>query len=363
MKISHIVFRELKQRKSRLMTSFLVVFLATAVVVSLQSISDASRKALTNQLRNLGANIIVLPRTLSAADFYSADFGTAEMPETYAHKLLGAGLAREEDISAKLSYKLTLGEHQAILTGILPADETVNVARDIILGNEIAGLLRKKQGDQLLVKGKIFDIAKVLPEKGTIDDIGVYADLQTVQKLLGRGRVINTIEIISDPMADTQNTVREIEILLPAAKVTTKTKLARTQANTIQTLKKYSMLLLVVVLIVGGINISNYMLVNVRERRREIGTLLAMGATPEIILKVFLQKAVVLGLAGGLAGCVFGSLVAMSVGPRIAQVAVSPNLRSCLLALTVAVAFSVISSVIPAKRAADLDPAEILQEE
>lgn len=345
------------------MTSLLVIFLATAVIVSLQSITEASRKAVTRQLRNLGANMLVLPRTLSTANFHTADFGTAEMPETYAHKLIGAGLARKQDITAKLSCKVTLNEHQAILTGILSAGDSATASGDLVLGNEIAGLLHKKQGDQLVVKGKTFEIAKVLPEKGTVEDIGIFAGLQTVQKLLGLGRVLNTIEIIGDPMADTQNTVREIEILLPDAKVITKTKLARTQASTIRTLRKYSLLLLVVVLIVGGINIANYMLINVRERRREIGTLLAIGATPEIVLKVFLQKAIVLGLAGGVIGCIFGSLVAMYAGPKIVQVQVNPNLLSCLLALTVAVVFSVISSVIPARRAAGLDPAEILQED
>jgi len=363
MKINDIVFRELKQRKSRLVTSFLVIFLATAVVISLQLISDASKNAVIKQLHNLGANILVLPRTLSATDFYTADFGTADMPETYAYKLLGMGLISKQDIIAKLSHKFVLNEYQAILIGILSADKSTKLSKDIVLGNEIARLLHKKQGDQLVVKGKIFNINKVLPEKGTIDDIGIFTDLQTVQNILKKDRVINVIEIIGKPRIDTQNIIREIEMLLPYAKVITKTKLVYTQANTIQMLQKYSLLLLVVVLIVGGINIANYMLINVRERRREIGTLLAIGATPKIILKVFIQKAAMLGFAGGLIGCVFGSLLAMFAGPRIVQVQVYPNLHSCLLALVIAVIFSIISSAIPAIRAARLDPTIILQEE
>ncbi|NQT21819.1 MAG: FtsX-like permease family protein, partial [Candidatus Omnitrophica bacterium] len=106
-----------------------------------------------------------------------------------------------------------------------------------------------------------------------------------------------------------------------------------------------------------------YMFINVRERRREIGTLLAIGATPKIILKVFLQKAILLGLIGGFTGYIFGVFLAICLGPKIVKVPVSPTLGWCLWAVVIAVIFSVVSSVIPAKRAANLDAAEILQEE
>lgn len=360
MNIRHIVFKELRQRKVRLVSSLLVVFLATAIIVSLQAISDSSKKAVTEQLRNLGANMFVLPRLLRASDFYTANYGEADMPESYFYKLAGSGLVKKEDVKAQLSLKIKIGDTHAILTGIMAS--SLNFS-DILLGNEITKLLGKKQGDQLIIKKEKFTIAKILPEKGTLDDIRIFVQLPVAQKLSGRGRVINTIEIISEGITETQNMAERIELLLPDIRVVTKKRIAQTQTNTIRALKKYSLLLLIIVFIVGGVNIANYMFINVRERRREIGTLLAIGATPKIILNIFLQKAVLLGLVGGLTGYIFGAFLAIFLGPKIVMVPVSPNLEWSLWAILIAVIFSVVSSVIPAQRAAYLDPAEILQEE
>lgn len=231
------------------------------------------------------------------------------------------------------------------------------------LGNEIAKLLNKKESDQLIIRDKEFTVIKILPKKGTIDDIRIFAELNTVQQLLKYGRIINTIEIIASRITNHEALVKQLEVLLPDTKILTKKRIAQTQINTINALKKYSLLLLIVVLFIGGVNIANYMFVNVRERRREIGTLLAIGATPGIILKMFLQKAVLLGLIGGLTGYIFGTFLAIFLGPKIVKASVSPVFEWCLWSTVIAVIFSVVSSFIPAKRAANLDPAEILQQE
>jgi len=55
----------------------------------------------------------------------------------------------------------------------------------------------------------------------------------------------------------------------------------------------------VIIVVVGAVGIANYMFSNVQERRQEIGTLMAVGMTSRGILKVFLVKAILLGLVGG----------------------------------------------------------------
>ena len=333
------------------------------MVVSLQAISNSFGKAVTEELRNLGANILVIPRSLSAANFYTADYGQADMPESYFYKLTGSGLMKEEAVEAQLSARIKVGDHQAILTGVMQLPEISSAKKHIFLGNEIAKLLQKVEGEEITIKGEKFAITKILAEKGTIDDIRIFAQLSTVQKLLRRGRTINLLEVMGQEISGKPKLAEQIEVLLLDTNVVTKEKITRTRESTIRALRKYSLLLLVVVLLVGGINIANYMFINVRERRREIGILLAIGATPKIILKVFLQKAVLLGLTGGLTGYIFGAFLAVSLGPQIVKVRVSPTWGWCIWAMISAVILSVVSSIIPAKRAANLDPAEILQEE
>ena len=67
-----------------------------------------------------------------------------------------------------------------------------------------------------------------------------------------------------------------------------------------------------IIVFVGGAGIANYMYANVFERRREIGTLMALGANSSLILCIFLFKALVLGLAGGVGGYILGTVLALT---------------------------------------------------
>jgi len=115
-------------------------------------------------------------------------------------------------------------------------------------------------------------------------------------------------------------------------------------------------------LIVGGIGIMNIMLASILERTREIGIRRAMGATQREILAQFLAEAVLISLAGGLAGIVLGG--ALSIGIERAA-----NINTIVSGMSVAVAFGVSISVglvfgiIPAWRAARQDPVVCLRYE
>ena len=117
-----------------------------------------------------------------------------------------------------------------------------------------------------------------------------------------------------------------------------------------------------IIVFVGGASMANYMYANVYERRKEIGTLMALGAGSGIVLRLFLMKAVLLGLGGGIAGYALGTVLAVILGPRIAGVVVLPLPWLMLLAVGVAVAVSLAASYFPARRAARMDPSAALRE-
>jgi putative ABC transport system permease protein len=84
-------------------------------------------------------------------------------------------------------------------------------------------------------------------------------------------------------------------------------------------MSRLSLLFLVIIVLVGVASIANYMYANVFERRREIGTLMALGATSSTVLRMFLLKALLLGLAGGIVGYLIGTILSVTLGPADAH--------------------------------------------
>jgi len=116
-----------------------------------------------------------------------------------------------------------------------------------------------------------------------------------------------------------------------------------------------------IALVVGGIGIANIMLVSVRERTREIGVRRAVGATRSSILMQFLVESVVIALLGGFIGLALGGGIIGIVG----LVAPSLPIHLSLWVVGTAIGFSagvgVLSGVMPARNAAQLDPVEALR--
>jgi putative ABC transport system permease protein len=115
-----------------------------------------------------------------------------------------------------------------------------------------------------------------------------------------------------------------------------------------------------VALLVGGVGITNVMVISVLERRSEIGVRRALGATRSHIAVQFLLEALLLSLLGGLGGAVLGGAVtglyAQSRGWRV-DVPIGP----LLLGVAVALVVGLFAGVSPAIRAARLDPAESIR--
>jgi putative ABC transport system permease protein len=109
-------------------------------------------------------------------------------------------------------------------------------------------------------------------------------------------------------------------------------------------------------LLVGGIGIMNIMLASVMERTREIGVRMAVGASPRDIHRLFLVEASLISLVGGLLGIVAGQGIAWAVASFTGwATAVSPE--AVVLATVISMVEGVVFGYLPARRAAQLQPA------
>lgn len=405
MKAMDIVVKEMFQRTSQLMASMIAIILGIAIIVAIKNITFFSEKAVARELDSLGANILILPKSANVQNYYSADFQDEVIPEKYVDTLVNSSLQGLDNLSPKLSIKSKIRETPIILTGILPksefrskaawqgtlgvfsrpegcgtvpaipgvtdAKETLvrkRVIEDlsdtsILMGASIASKLKLSEGDRVDISGKTFKIEAVLPQTGTVDDARVFAHLKVVQQISGKKDGINVIEIVGCCSAISGGLIQKLNNLLPDARVVTISQIVQTQISTNGIMNKLSSLLLVVIVLIGGAGIANYMYSNVHERRKEIGILMALGAMPSWIVKMFMLKASIIGLIGGIAGYAAGTAMAVTLGPAMAGIPVFPMPQLIAYSMVISIAITLIGSLPPAYRATRVDPYVIMREE
>jgi putative ABC transport system permease protein len=409
MKLRTLVWRELFERKSQMLTCFLAIFLGITTVVAIKNVTYYSEKAVAREMDSLGANVLVLPKSTTLQDYYSADMHDEVIPEEYVLRLTMSDIQGVDNLSPKLCVPVKLeGEDKRAkefaLTGILPKSEFQAKAawggagifsrpigcgaietgaepkledkrtlvrkrvikdlgsHEILVGPDVANFLDVEEGDSLTLLDEPFSVIAVLPETGTVDDSRIFAHLHTVQRLSGKGAVVNCIEIVGCCKEISAGLVDNINKLLPDAKVVTVKQVVATQQNVNQMMGRLSVIFLVIIVVVGGAGIANYMYANVFERRREIGTLMALGAESGLVLRIFLLKALLLGLVGGIGGFAIGTTLAVTLGPKLAGVPVLPMPVLALWAVGISSGIALVASFFPAWRAARLDPCATFQE-
>ncbi len=118
-----------------------------------------------------------------------------------------------------------------------------------------------------------------------------------------------------------------------------------------------------IALIISGIGIMNIMLVTVTERTREIGIRLAVGASRHDILAQFLMEAVIISVSGGMLGILVGIAIPLSVRFFAGNVDIPISWISIVVAFFVSVLVGLVFGLIPANRAARLNPTDALRYE
>ena len=140
------------------------------------------------------------------------------------------------------------------------------------------------------------------------------------------------------------------------------TEISQALASTSRVMTNLLLIVALISLVVGGVGIMNIMLVSVTERTREIGLRMAVGARSSDILQQFLVEAVVLCLAGGVAGILLGRGISLAVTAVLGWPTL-PSLPAIVAAVAVSVSVGVIFGFYPAWKASRLDPIDALRYE
>ncbi len=386
-----VALEALRANRLRSALTMLGVIIGVAAVVVLVALGSGAKQEVEDQVEGLGSNIIiVVPGKFELGSAPSVSRLTLDDVS-----LLGrvVGDERRVAVSVASGENVGVGRRETFVTVNGVNENVPNVFdRPLARGEYItssdvdtrrrvavlgATVVRRVFGDvdplgrQVSIAGVRFRVIGVFEPVGStfgVDrDAEVHIPVTAAQRLFGVDRI--DALAVKAPRADD---VEPLQRRLTAAlqdKYDGEEFSAVTQTQILGTIGRILGLLTLVLaaiaaisLLVGGVGVSNIMLVSVRERTREIGLRKALGARQRDILLQFLIEAVLLCVVGGLIGIglgVGGSLLVAAVSPLPAAIA----WWSPVLAFAVSAAVGIFFGVAPARRAGRLDPVVALRSE
>ena len=185
------------------------------------------------------------------------------------------------------------------------------------------------------------------------------AELERIEEIAikvgASGKLANYVHLIKEILNRQHRDVQDYEVVVPEELLA--------QANRAQRIFNIVMGSIAgLSLLVGGIGIMNIMLANVSERTREIGIRRAIGATKRAIMVQFLIETVFVCLTGGIIGVLFGYGIAKII-TLYASWETGFSFISVAIAFGMAASVGLIFGLVPARRAAQLNPVQALRSE
>ncbi len=396
-----LALRALRRNRVRALLTTVGVMFGVGAVIAMLGVGTGSQQRVAEQLETMGTNNLTVnagSATRSGVRVWAGTATRLQMDDAAAIAQLPA-IVTVAPIVHKLSHVRYLGANWATqIEGVTPeylqirrwaladgeffTDWHVNRAAHVcVLGQTVAQELfglREPLGEVIIIKGIACRVVGVLAKRGATswgrdqDDV-VLMPITTVQrKLMGKTHIHRILVETPDQEAalkaqtDIRKLMRERHRLQPQQdddfRIYTRADLAEASRESARVFTWLLSSIASVSLLVGGIGIMNIMLVSVTERTREIGIRMALGARHRDILGQFLLEALVLSTVGGIAGVLFGLAAAAAIG-RFSQLPVFVTWWSVLLAFVFGLLVGVIFGLYPARKAANLRPAEALRYE
>jgi len=396
-----VAFQSIRANKLRTALTMLGVIIGVAAVIAMVALGTGAQRAVEERINALGANLLtVFPGqsfrmgvasnvrvslTTDDADAIRRDAKliAAVVPEMqsslqvkYVNKNINANIVGTTANYAEVrNYTLTVGR-------MFSSGDDASRERFAVLGYDVPEMLggnaAAMMGQTILIRGIPFEIIGVLSRKGSAGsfqnpDEQILIPLQTARyRIFGSDRLRSmTVQVsegvpIQQGMVDFERVLRREHKIRPGAdndfQVRNMQDILATQQQATQVFTALLASIAGVSLLVGGIGIMNIMLVSVTERTREIGVRKALGATRGNILTQFLIEAMVLSFVGGALGILLGSGAAITLSKLAGwNTYISPT--AILVAFVFSAAVGLFFGILPARRAASLDPIVALRYE
>ncbi|RKW13420.1 MAG: FtsX-like permease family protein, partial [Capnocytophaga sp.] len=390
-----IAWRAILLNKTRTLLTMLGIIIGVGSVITMLAIGEGSKKSIKENISKMGTNMLNIR---PGAGMFGGVRNNSDMQSL---KLTDYLALKKEAKLLKYVTPVVSGNGQAIVgannwptsiygvnTEYLPIreweveegamfgqDELDNLSKVAVIGRTIQKNLfpdgDSPIGQTIRFKNIPFKIIGILAAKGESnfgqdqDDI-IIAPYTTVQKRVLAQTYLQSIVASAINENEAENAVNEVKKILERThniaadqennfNVFSQQELISTFSSTSEMLTILLVAIASISLIVGGIGIMNIMYVSVKERTKEIGLRMAIGAKGKDILAQFLIESVLISITGGVVGVVLGLLATYVVNTFIGW-PVSITFYSIVISFLVCTITGVFFGWYPARKAAELEP-------
>lgn len=404
-----IALKSLGHRKLRTFLTVLGVVIGVAAIIGMVSATNAISNSITKQIEKFQTNVIeVVPGQFKLG--FSV-FPSQVMRNTLTEKdaKIIESIAGVEAVSSSVhsSGIISKGKEKFSLT-ILGIDEnfekinTIGILKgrypknpkEVLIGYSVAYDLFDKPialKEKIYIDGKSFRVIGIMNKAGGIFksvDSMVYIPKQTLREMKNLDKEsVNAIDVKVEENADPEEVAEEIEYRLAKAHHVSldekdftvfSPKFSKEIASQITSMLQILLGSIAgISFLVGAIGIANMMFTSVLERIREIGILKAIGATDRQVMLIFLIEAGLIGIIGGVIGIFLGYGLGegflllrqyMLTHSGLVETAFSIpkieiDIKLSLAALLMSFIIGIAAGIIPARKAAKLEPVEALRYE
>lgn len=368
----NFVFKNLLRRKTRTLLTVSGIAVGVAMIVALGAMGEGLRSGYAQMFGGSGADLTLMQKgafdiTMSSVD-EQVIADVAALPGVHA----ATGLSVGNVAALNTPYFFVFGydprgfafERFRVVDGV-PLGVTRRSAgggREVMLGKQAAEALKLGVGDVLRLTGGSFKIVGIYLSGNGFEDAAAILALSDAQQLLQKQRQVGAVQIkVEDPRQIDAVRAR-LEKQFRRLSVSQSGDVAD-QAQMVQYMQAFAVAIAALAVLIGGVGMTNTVMMSTFERTREIGTLRAVGWQRRRVMIMIFGESVLLGVLGGLIGCGLGSGLMALVSTNTATGFIQGQVTLDLIAqgLITAVVLGAVGGLYPAWRAAQLLPIEALQ--